>query len=59
MQFRFRCYRTPVYDAVLLAAIAAYLLAFFRLGPLLQTVTLPLDDATLAMQAYGAAHSSC
>ena len=47
---------TPVkiaYDAVLLCGIAIYLLAYFRLGPTLAPVTLPLDGPTLAMQAYG------
>jgi nitrite reductase/ring-hydroxylating ferredoxin subunit/DMSO/TMAO reductase YedYZ heme-binding membrane subunit len=41
------------YDLVLLGGIAAYLLVFFRLGPRLAPVTLPLDESTLAMQAYG------
>ena len=41
------------YDAVLLAAIALYLLAFLWIGPRWQSVTLPPDGPTLAMQAYG------
>ena len=42
-----------VYDAVLLAGIALYLLTFLWLGPRLQTVTLPPDGPTTAMMAYG------
>jgi nitrite reductase/ring-hydroxylating ferredoxin subunit/DMSO/TMAO reductase YedYZ heme-binding membrane subunit len=41
------------YDAVMLAGIAAYLLVYLRLGPALQRVTLPPDDQTMAMDAYG------
>jgi len=41
------------YDVVLLGGIALYLLAYMRLGPRLAPVTLPLDGATLAMNAYG------
>lgn len=41
------------YDAVLLGGIAIYLLAFFRLGPLLAPVAQPTDGNTLAMDAYG------
>ena len=40
-------------DAAALAAVAAYLLAYLRLAPLLQTLTLPPDDDTLRMRAYG------
>jgi nitrite reductase/ring-hydroxylating ferredoxin subunit/DMSO/TMAO reductase YedYZ heme-binding membrane subunit len=42
-----------VYDAVLLLGIAAYLLLYLRLGPSLARVTLPPDEQTLAMKAYG------
>lgn len=41
------------YDAVVLIGIAVYLLAYLRLGPSLQTVTLPIDDQTMRMDAYG------
>ena len=40
-------------DAAALVAVAAYLLAYLRLAPLLQTLTLPPDDDTLRMRAYG------
>jgi nitrite reductase/ring-hydroxylating ferredoxin subunit/DMSO/TMAO reductase YedYZ heme-binding membrane subunit len=42
-----------VYDAVLLGAVAAYILGYMQVGPALQSVTLPLDGARLGMQAYG------
>jgi nitrite reductase/ring-hydroxylating ferredoxin subunit/DMSO/TMAO reductase YedYZ heme-binding membrane subunit len=42
-----------VYDAVLLAGIALYLLTFLWLGPTVQSVTLPPDGPTMAMMAYG------
>lgn len=42
-----------LYDAVLLAGIAVYLLAYLWLGPQLQRVTLPPDGQTMAMKAYG------
>lgn len=42
-----------VYDAVLLGAVALYILGYMRLGPMLQAVTLPPDGARLGMQAYG------
>jgi nitrite reductase/ring-hydroxylating ferredoxin subunit/DMSO/TMAO reductase YedYZ heme-binding membrane subunit len=41
------------YDAVLLGAVALYILAYMRLGPMLQQVTQPLDGSRLGMQAYG------
>ncbi|MDR3471173.1 MAG: ferric reductase-like transmembrane domain-containing protein [Devosia sp.] len=41
------------YDAVVLGAIAIYLLVYLRLGPGLQRVTLPPDDQTMTMKAYG------
>ena len=39
------------YDAVMLAGIVLYLLAFLWIGPAVQSVTLPPDGPTLAMQA--------
>jgi nitrite reductase/ring-hydroxylating ferredoxin subunit/DMSO/TMAO reductase YedYZ heme-binding membrane subunit len=42
-----------VYDAALLLGIAAYLLIYLRLGPSLARVTLPPDESTMAMKAYG------
>jgi nitrite reductase/ring-hydroxylating ferredoxin subunit/DMSO/TMAO reductase YedYZ heme-binding membrane subunit len=42
-----------LYDAVLLGGIAIYLLAYVRLGPMLATVTRPLDGPTLEMDAFG------
>jgi nitrite reductase/ring-hydroxylating ferredoxin subunit/DMSO/TMAO reductase YedYZ heme-binding membrane subunit len=41
------------YDVVVLTGIAIYLLVYLRLGPRLANVTLPPDDQTLAMKAYG------
>jgi nitrite reductase/ring-hydroxylating ferredoxin subunit/DMSO/TMAO reductase YedYZ heme-binding membrane subunit len=41
------------YDAVLLSGIAAYLLAYLRLGPRLSDATLGRDGPTRAMDAYG------
>jgi nitrite reductase/ring-hydroxylating ferredoxin subunit/DMSO/TMAO reductase YedYZ heme-binding membrane subunit len=41
------------YDVLVLAGIATYLLVYLRLGPHLATITLPPDDQTLAMRAYG------
>jgi len=41
------------YDAVLLLAIAAYILAYTSLGPLLQDPARPLDGSSLAMKAWG------
>ena len=42
-----------LYDAALLAGVAAYLLVYLWLGPRLQRVTLPPDGPTMAMKAYG------
>jgi nitrite reductase/ring-hydroxylating ferredoxin subunit/DMSO/TMAO reductase YedYZ heme-binding membrane subunit len=42
-----------VYDIVVLAGIIVYVLGYIRLGPSFQDVTLPLDDWTIAMKAYG------
>ena len=42
-----------IYDAVALAGIATYLLVYLRLGKLLQPLTLPPDDQTRTMNAYG------
>ena len=42
-----------VIDAVAAAAVAAYLLAYVRLAPLLQSLSLPPDDNTVLMRAYG------
>lgn len=42
-----------LYDAVLLAGIAAYLLLYLWLGPRLQRATLPPDGPTMTMKAYG------
>ena len=41
------------YDAVLLLGIGGYLLAYTRLGPLLQDPARPLDDQSLAIKAQG------
>jgi nitrite reductase/ring-hydroxylating ferredoxin subunit/DMSO/TMAO reductase YedYZ heme-binding membrane subunit len=41
------------YDVVVLSWIAIYLLVYLRLGPHLANVTLPPDDQTLAIKAYG------
>ncbi len=42
-----------VIDAVAAASVAAYLLAYVRLAPLLQSLSLPPDDNTVLMRAYG------
>jgi nitrite reductase/ring-hydroxylating ferredoxin subunit/DMSO/TMAO reductase YedYZ heme-binding membrane subunit len=42
-----------IYDAVLLAGVLGYLLAFIHLGPLLQDPARPLDGQSLAIKAYG------
>jgi DMSO/TMAO reductase YedYZ heme-binding membrane subunit/nitrite reductase/ring-hydroxylating ferredoxin subunit len=42
-----------VYDAVALAGIGLYLVLYLRLGPALQDVTLPPDEQTAAMRAFG------
>jgi len=42
-----------VYDGVLVACIAAYVLIFLQLAPALQSFTRPLDGPTLRMQAFG------
>ena len=42
-----------VIDAVAVLAVAAYLLAYLRLAPVLQTLSLPPDDNTVSMRAYG------
>ncbi|NKC31449.1 Rieske 2Fe-2S domain-containing protein [Falsiroseomonas selenitidurans] len=41
------------YDAVLLAGVFGYLLAFMQLGPLLQDPARPYDGASLAIAAHG------
>jgi nitrite reductase/ring-hydroxylating ferredoxin subunit len=41
------------YDAILLAAVTLYLLLYLWVGPSLETGTLPIDDQTLAMNAWG------
>jgi nitrite reductase/ring-hydroxylating ferredoxin subunit/DMSO/TMAO reductase YedYZ heme-binding membrane subunit len=41
------------YDAVLVAAIAVYVLGFTGLGPLLQDPARPLDGQSLAIKAWG------
>ena len=41
------------YDAVLLVAVGFYVLAFMRLGPLLQAEGRAIDGATLAIRAWG------
>jgi nitrite reductase/ring-hydroxylating ferredoxin subunit/DMSO/TMAO reductase YedYZ heme-binding membrane subunit len=40
-------------DAVAAVAVAAYLLAYIRLAPLLQSLSLPPDDNTVSMRATG------
>lgn len=42
-----------VYDAVLLVAIALYIGVFLWLAPMFQHVTLPLDDYSARMAAFG------
>lgn len=42
-----------VYDAVLLLAVALYIIAYVRLAPPLQLVSRPIDDAILRMRAFG------
>lgn len=42
-----------VYDAILLAGVIGYILIYTRLGPFLQPAIPPLDEQTLAMQAFG------
>ena len=42
-----------VIDAVAATAVATYLLAYVRLAPLLQSLSLPPDDNTVGMRAYG------
>jgi nitrite reductase/ring-hydroxylating ferredoxin subunit/DMSO/TMAO reductase YedYZ heme-binding membrane subunit len=42
-----------VYDAVLVVAVALYLLAYLRLGPLLHDPATPLDGQSLAIKAWG------
>lgn len=42
-----------VYDAVVLSGVIGYILIYTRLGPLLQPAVPPLDDQTLAMEAFG------
>ena len=42
-----------VYDLVLVACVAAYLLLYLRVAPAFQDVTRPLDLPTLRMQALG------
>lgn len=42
-----------VYDAVLIVAIAAYILVFLRVAPAFQDVTRPLDGAIIRMRAFG------
>lgn len=42
-----------VYDLILVAAVLLYLLAFTRLGPLLQDPARSLDEQSLAIKAYG------
>jgi len=41
------------YDAVVLAAVLLYVVTFLWLAPHLQRVTLPLDDYTIRMDAFG------
>lgn len=42
-----------VYDAVMVAAIATYLLVFTRIGPRLQDPALELDPQSMAIRAHG------
>lgn len=42
-----------VYDAVLLACVAAYILVFIRLGTPAADATLPVDGAIVRMRAFG------
>ena len=47
-------YRSKLaYDAVLLAAVAVYILAYLRLAAPVQLVSRPIDDAILHMRAFG------
>lgn len=42
-----------VYDAIALVAIVLYLAVFMRVAPALQTISQPLDDYTIRMNAFG------
>jgi nitrite reductase/ring-hydroxylating ferredoxin subunit len=42
-----------VYDAIALASVGLYISVFLRIAPELQHVTLPLDDYTMRMNAFG------
>jgi len=42
-----------IYDTVLIAAVAGYILAYTAIGPMLQHVSRPLDAPSLAMKASG------
>lgn len=42
-----------IYDAVLLASIALYLLLYLRYAPSFHLVSRPIDDAVLRMRAFG------
>ncbi len=42
-----------IYDVVAVAAVAAYLLAYLRLAPLMQPDIQPIDEGTIPIRAYG------
>lgn len=42
-----------VYDAIAVAAIAIYLLAFLWIAPAFQSISQPLDDYAIRMRAFG------
>ncbi|HEX2527237.1 MAG TPA: Rieske 2Fe-2S domain-containing protein [Geminicoccus sp.] len=44
-----------IYDGVLVASVAAYLLLYLPVAPAFQDLTRPLDGPTLRMQAFGSA----
>ena len=44
-----------IYDAVVVASVAAYLLLYLQVAPLFQDLTRPLDGPTLRIQAFGTA----
>lgn len=42
-----------LYDAVLLAAIVAYIFLYIQIGPFFQDISRPIDGAVLRMRAFG------
>jgi hypothetical protein len=44
-----------IYDTVVVASVAAYLLLYLQVAPHFQDLTRPLDGSTPRMQAFGTA----